>query len=71
MISEGDMYPIVYEIRMTASELDIIIKALKRLTDPSKDEMQLLTDYEKLSQMRDVRACRKYGYMDEGRMNWQ
>ena len=71
MITAGKSHPIVYEMRITASELDITIKGLKAIKDPSKYDKKLLEEYEILSKIRSVRACRKYGYMDESRLNWQ
>lgn len=68
---DGIYSPIAYEIRMTASELGIIIKALKLYNTPTKEEKELLENYEKLYAILDVSSCRKYGYIDESRLNWK
>lgn len=71
MISSGKSYPIIYEMRMSASELDMIIKGLKLIKYPNDEEAKLLSQYEDLSKIRNNRALRQYGYMDEMRLNWK
>ena len=77
MISEGGTSnPIVYEMRITASELDVILLALEHETSEGNDyynniKDKLLKEYKCLSEIRNIRALRKYGYMDESRLNWK
>ena len=67
---EGQEYPVVYEMRITAMELDVIIRGLRELEKPSDYEKKLLSEYEALAEIRSIRALRRYGFMDSSRLNW-
>jgi len=76
IISGGSYSPIIYEMRITASELDIMLLALEHEKARGNDiftetKERLLKELKLLSEIRQVRSLRKYGYMDESRLNWK
>jgi len=76
MISEGTYNPIIYEMRISASELDVLLLALEHEKATGNDifsetKERLLKELRLLSEIRQIRSLRKYGYMDELRLNWE
>jgi len=75
MITTGEHMPIVYEMRISASELDVILIALDawETTDTlfKKQRDELRQQYRKLQNIRGVDGLVKYGVMDKSRMNWK
>lgn len=61
------------ELRLTTSELDIIVEGLKKLEKTKRngiDSEQLLKDMETMSNLPRIRALRKYGSFDDSRLNF-
>ncbi len=67
--------PIIYEIRISAMELDVILIALNewKTVDTlfNKQREELINSYGKLQSIRAVKGLKKYGTMDESRLNWE
>jgi len=75
MHTTGESMPIIYEVRISAMELDVILLALSKWDTKdtlfNKQREELIDAYSKLQSIRTVKGLQKYGIMDEGRMNWK
>lgn len=75
MISVGETYPIIYEMRISAEELDLLLIQLQK-GDPEKGlygeiQQRLTENFKKLQAIRNVNGLRRYGLMDSSRNNWK
>ena len=75
MINVGEFSPLVYEMRISADELDTILYALKQIPEKKRYltnvHEKLIKNYEKLTAIRNVDGLRRYGLMDASRNNWK
>lgn len=61
------------ELRLTTSELDIIVAGLKKLEKTKRggiDSEQLLKEMEIMAELPRIRALRKYGSFGDSRLNF-
>jgi len=76
MITAGENKPIIYELRLSALELDVLLIKLQQGTEENGvygETQKKLTDFfTKLQAIRssDGRLVR-YGTMDSSRLNWE
>ena len=67
--------PIIYEMKISASELDVILLALSNWKTKdsifNKQREELIDAYGKLQSIRTVKGLERYGTMDSSRLNWK
>ena len=75
MHTVGETHPIIYELRTSAMELDVILIALNAWKTEDtlfkKERDELIEHYTKLQNIRTVNGLVRYGTMDSSRLNWQ
>lgn len=76
-VTVGESKPIIYELMLSASELDVILIKLEKGGIESgvygETQKKLIDYFKKLQDIRspsDVRLVR-YGIMDSSRLNWE